>query len=258
MDTIKENLPCHQTNIPALTEWFADWFDSPYYHILYQNRDEQEARFFIDNLVKFLAVQPQHRLLDLACGKGRHAIYLNQKGFEVVGADLSETNIKSAHKASNDRLHFVVHDMREVLAENHFDYVFNLFTSFGYFEEDNENIKTLQAIGQALKPNGILVIDFLNPLFTVQNLVSYEVKSRENIDFHIYKHIENGYIIKDICFEDEGQRFSFQERVRLLDLPTFQLFFAQAGFSVEHIFGDYALNPFQEKQAERMIFIVRK
>ncbi len=258
MDTLRENLPCPKTNPTQFTEWFAEWFDSPYYHILYQNRDEKEAQFFIDNLVKFLAVQPQHRLLDLACGKGRHAIYLNKKGFEVVGADLSEENINTANLASNERLHFVVHDMRQVLAKNHFDYVLNLFTSFGYFEEDTENIKTLQAVGQALKPNGILVIDFLNPLFIVQNLVPYEVKSKANIDFHIYKRIENGYIIKDICFEDNGKRFSFQERVRLLGLVIFKLFFAKAGFSLEHVFGDYALNPFQENKSERMIFIARK
>src|SRR5688500_2509825 len=115
-------------------EWFSTWFDSPYYHILYNNRDEQEAEQFMDKLLAYLHPKPHEKVLDLACGKGRHSVYLNQKGFDVTGIDLSEQSIAYARQFENERLHFAVHDMREVYQPETFDFILNLFTSFGYFE----------------------------------------------------------------------------------------------------------------------------
>jgi len=78
--------------------WFASWFDTPYYHILYKERNYREAQIFMDNLTHYLNLPEKAKVLDLACGKGRHAIYLNQLGFEVIGADLSENSIAEASK----------------------------------------------------------------------------------------------------------------------------------------------------------------
>ena len=114
--------------------WFASWFDTPYYHILYKERNYREAQIFMDNLTHYLNLPEKAKVLDLACGKGRHAIYLNQLGFEVIGADLSENSIAEASKNSNSSLQFQVHDMREKF-DDQFDAIFNLFTSFGYFDD---------------------------------------------------------------------------------------------------------------------------
>ncbi|MCZ6900895.1 MAG: methyltransferase domain-containing protein, partial [Bacteroidetes bacterium] len=95
-------------------EWFGEWFDSPYYHILYKHRDHEEARAFIDRLNIFFQWATSDKILDLACGKGRHSIYLNKQGLDVVGLDLSAENVKAAKTHENSRLHFYVHDMREV------------------------------------------------------------------------------------------------------------------------------------------------
>ena len=119
--------------IEETKEWFGEWFDSPYYHILYRDRDYQEAHAFIDKIVKYFDLHSTDAILDLACGKGRHSIYLNEKGYNVVGVDLSAQNITFASQYGNDRLHFYRHDMREVFRESTFDYVLNMFTSFGYF-----------------------------------------------------------------------------------------------------------------------------
>src|SRR5947207_11134807 len=107
-------------------EWFRSWFDSPYYHILYDNRNDDEAKFFIDNLLKHFSFTTKTKILDAGCGRGRHAVYLNKKGFNVTGFDLSKSNIEHNKKSECKTLHFFVHDMRNVFRENNFECVLNL------------------------------------------------------------------------------------------------------------------------------------
>ena len=118
------------------SNWFETWFDSPYYHILYQNRNEKEASIFIDGLIQYLQPKTNQRFLDLACGKGRHALQISEKGFATMGVDLSANSIEFAQQFESKLLHFAVHDMREVIPAAEFDYILNLFTSFGYFEDN--------------------------------------------------------------------------------------------------------------------------
>ena len=161
---------------PKSENWFASWFDTPYYHILYKERNYREAQIFMDNLTHYLNLPEKAKVLDLACGKGRHSIYLNQLGYEVVGADLSENSIAEANKNQNKTLHFQVHDMRETF-EDKFDAIFNLFTSFGYFENDEDNLTTLKAMKESLTEHGFAVIDFMNVNQVIGNLVPAEVKT---------------------------------------------------------------------------------
>src|SRR5699024_3406489 len=140
--------------------WYASWFDTPFYHILYQDRDEKEAAFLIKNLLNHLKLQPPAKILDLACGKGRHSRYLNMLGYDVIGVDLSEQSIAYAKQYENNLLHFEVHNKLNPYPKQ-FDAVFNLFTSFGYFENPDDNLKVIQNIKTSLKPNGYGVIDFM-------------------------------------------------------------------------------------------------
>lgn len=241
------------------TEWFGEWFDSPYYHILYKHRDYEEAKAFIDHLVDHLHIQPQHKVLDLACGKGRHSIYLNSKGIDVVGIDLSEQNITFARQFENERLHFFIHDMREDLAVNEFDFVLNMFTSFGYFESKEENQEAICTAADALKPGGKLVIDFLNPYTVVHQLVPCEDKKIEGIAFRISKKVnDDGFIVKDIEFDDKGRHYHYQERVRAIRKLEFLEYFRQAQLKLVKIFGDYDLHDYDPEHSERMIFVVEK
>src|SRR5690606_22238937 len=146
-------------NTQVKREWFGEWFNSPYYHILYKHRDFEEARIFIDNLNDLFGFSADQKALDLACGKGRHAIYLNKKGLNVVGVDLSPENIREAKKFENEKLQFFVYDMREVFDIQAFDYVLNLFTSFGYFNTEAENEKAINATALSLKKGGFFIID---------------------------------------------------------------------------------------------------
>ncbi|MHC0440646.1 class I SAM-dependent methyltransferase [Flavobacterium sp. 3-210] len=236
--------------------WFSSWFDTPYYHILYKDRNYREAQIFMDNLTHYLNLPEKAKVLDLACGKGRHSIYLNQLGFDVLGADLSENSIAEASKNSNETLHFKVHDMREPFEEK-FDAIFNLFTSFGYFESDDDNLTTLKAIKESLSEYGFAVIDFMNVAQVIETLVPQEVKTVEGIDFHIKRYVEDGHIFKEINFEDQGRKFHFTEKVKALTLKDFQDLMDEAGIYLLDIFGDYKLKKFHKTESERLIMIFK-
>jgi SAM-dependent methyltransferase len=236
--------------------WFASWFDTPYYHILYKDRDYAEARLFMDNLTNYLNLPEDAKILDLACGKGRHSVYLNQLGYDVTGADLSENSIKEASEFSNEKLHFKVHDMREPLDEK-FDAIFNLFTSFGYFENDEDNLTTLKAICESLNEYGLAVIDFMNVHHVINNLVPKEVKTVDGIRFNIKRYVEDNHIIKEIAFEDKGKQFYFTEKVKALTLEDFEAMMEEAGIYLIDVFGDYKLRKFYKNESERLIMIFK-
>lgn len=237
--------------------WFASWFDTPYYHILYKERNYREAQIFMDNLTHYLNLPEKAKVLDLACGKGRHSIYLNQLGFNVLGVDLSENSIEEAKKNTNETLHFQVHDMREPFKEK-FDGIFNLFTSFGYFENETDNQKTLVSIKESLSEYGFAVIDFMNVNQVIENLVENEIKIVDEIEFKIKRFVsKDNFIIKEISFEDQGEEFHFTEKVKAFTLEDFQVMMENAGIFLLDTFGDYKLKKFHKKDSERLIMIFK-
>ena len=236
--------------------WYASWFDSPFYHILYKDRDHTEAETFMHNLTNYLNIPEGGKILDLACGKGRHAIYLNSIGYDVTGVDLSENSIGFAKQFENESLHFEVHDMCKPYNEQ-FDAVFNLFTSFGYFDKDEDNLNTIKAIKADLNQFGFGVIDFMNTDYVLNNLVPEETKTIDGTEFHLKRYKENGYIVKDIAFTHEGDNYHYQERVRAFSLEDFEALFEKAGVYLLDIFGDYKLRKFDKKESSRLIMIFK-
>lgn len=239
-------------------KWYENWFNSPYYHILYHQRNDEEAEFFLTNLLKFLQPQPDDNLLDIACGRGRHSIFLNKQGYNVTGIDLSYSNIKFAKQFENDRLRFFVHDMRYLFYINYFDIALNLFTSFGYFATEKDHVNALKAFRKSLKKDGVLVLDYFNSSKIVQDLTREEIKHIDGIDFHINKKVFDGNIVKSIAFHHKKSDFMFKEEVKAFSKDDFLRMFQKSGFQVNHIFGDYSLNEFDEKTSDRIIFICRK
>ncbi len=239
-------------------DWFKTWFNTPYYHLLYGNRDNKEAAFFIDNLLNYLNLPKASRCWDLNCGKGRHAVYLNKKGFEVIGTDLSEESICFAQKQETESLHFYKHDMRNLLYANYFDVVFNLFTSFGYFKSNHDDELVFHSIYAALKPKGIFVIDFFNTACILANLKASEEKQIGEVAFHIKKRVENNIIVKEITAEDKTGKHFFKEEVKTFTLTDFTTLAQKAGLKVKYCFGNYSLQPFDENSSERLIIIFEK
>jgi len=236
--------------------WYASWFDSPFYHILYKERNDTEAGMFMKNLTSFLKLSPEAEILDLACGKGRHSIYLNKLGYRVTGVDLSPKSIAFARQFENETLKFEEYDMA-VPYPKKFDAIFNLFTSFGYFENEEDNLNTIKSIKAELKPNGFGVIDFLNAEFVKNTLVPSETKIVDEIYFRIQREIKNGFILKHINFKHQDQEYNFTEKVKAISLSDFKECFKEAKIDLLHCFGDYQLNDFNEETSNRLILLFK-
>ena len=238
--------------------WFETWFNSTYYHTLYKNRNEAEAELFIEKLCHFLNIPKHAKILDLACGKGRHAIQLNKKRFNVTGTDLSKASIDHASKYSKEDLNFFVNDMRDPFRTNHFDYIFNFFSSFGYFETDKEHINVLKNMSLGLKKDGLVTIDFMNVNKIMANLVTKEEKEIDGIKFKITKEIRDGIIIKKIAISDNGKELYFEEKVKIITLENFKYYLKNSGLEIINLLGNYDLNTFDELDSERLIIIAKK
>jgi len=238
--------------------WFELWFNSPFYHILYKNRDQNEANIFIDNMITKLKMD-YGKILDLACGKGRHAYYLAEKGFDVIGVDLAENSIKYANTMYQlPILEFYVHDMRKPFRINYFNYVLNLFTSLGYFNQIQENEAVFKSSYDMLQDGGYFLVDFMNTEKVIQNLVPREHKNIDNIDFYIRREVENEKIYKHIKIEKEKNVYIYREEVQVLLPHHFHNFANNAGFTVVNEFGDYQFQPFNPKTSDRYILLLKK
>lgn len=238
--------------------WYRTWFNSRYYHLLYRDRDEEEARIFIQKLISYLGPDLEDHFLDLACGKGRHSRTIAKLGFRVTGADLSEENIKAAKKHENDRLKFIRHDMREAIGIESFNYVVNLFTSFGYFETIEENEAVLDAIYKELKPKGKVVIDFLNVHQVVSGLVPSEERVIDGVKFNISREVDGESILKKIRIDDGGKTMEYEERVKALSKMDFIGMFHRRNLEIIDTFGNYHLDKFDVSESPRLIIIGRK
>ncbi len=239
-------------------DWFRAWFDSPYYHMLYGYRDEVEAKDFISKVLLELELPESAIVMDLACGRGRHSVHLHSSGLNVIGLDLSTENIAFAKKFEEKGLEFHVHDMRDVFREDAFDSVFNLFTSFGYFNNYDENLQVIKAIYGSLKENGRLVFDFLNPLKHGLPKAKDEELEVDGVRFAISKKVENDIFVKRINVQDGNVSLHFEERVKAFDVYHLTSMMEIVGFKVQKVLGNYNLEPFVEAISDRTILICRK
>ena len=240
-------------------DWYENCFGSPFYRILYQNRDEDEAQRFIQNLLNYLKPASGSSMLDIACGEGRFAVELAEKGFDVTGIDISVASIGHAKAFEQHNLHFYVQDMRFPFYINYFDFAFNFFTSFGYFRYDRDHRMAARSFSAALKKGGILVVDYFNYRHVLAHLTASATIKRGDYTFNITKRFERNHIIKEIDFEDADKNCRhFTEKVATFSLEDFIKMFSDAGMSLLETFGDYDLHPYHPVDTPRMIMIFKK
>ncbi len=218
------------------TPWFQQWFDENYL-ILYRHRNRREAKKQVQLIIDTLNPSKDTTILDLACGEGRYTVLFDEMGYRVTGLDLSETLVARGRE-KYPQLDLKVGDMRHIPGK--FDLILSLFTSFGYFETDEENEEVVRSVYEALNPGGVYWLDFLNAQEVESNLVpesvsqlSPEVRVIEN------RKIENGRIIKDIHFKNNGEEKCYTESVRLFTCDQLKKMFKKFGFQLKHCFGDY-------------------
>ena len=243
-----------------VNEWYKDWFDSPFYHKLYFNRDENEAQAFISRLLKHLQPSAGSNMLDVACGRGRHSRFLASKGYAVTGIDLSFRSIAYAKQFENDHLHFYQHDMRLPSWINYFDFAFNFFTSFGYFRTRREHDDAIRTIALSVKTGGVLLFDYLNVHYAEDHLVHNEEKELDGTGYEIHRWHDATHFYKRIIVRDPSleQPVEHTEKVTKLLLGDFTDMLSFQKVQVEEVFGDYDLNAYDTRKTPRLIVLGRR
>lgn len=239
-------------------DWFRDWFHTPYYELLYKHRSSDEASTFIHHAYQVLDMQPGEHILDIPCGRGRHTRALRALGLQATGLDINPHLIAQARTHTTEGLHFAVHDMRRPYKKEAFHYVMNLFTSLGYFATEEESTTALGHMAAALRPQGRLLVDFLNVIRLKEQLVPLEEIIIKGIHFRIQRRITGTHVYKDIEIRDANQIKHFTERVLLIDQARFRAYFSSLGLLSEAVYGDYSFSPFEEQYSERLILITKK
>jgi len=240
--------------------WFKDWFDSHLYELLYSYRNEAEANKLADLIEENIPKHSHPKLVDVGCGRGRHSISLAARGYHVTGFDLSPQAIEKARNIANKRglkhLQFLVNDMREPLDET-FDAALNLFTTFGYFLEEGENIRVLKSIRQMLHENGLFLVDFMNANKVTRELVPKETGNHNGIGYKINRFVKDDFVYKKIKFDGDKPEHQqeYTERVKLFDKDWFTKNLTESGFKPLHIWGDYSGGEFQKNQSPRLIIL---
>ncbi|MFB6274310.1 MAG: cyclopropane-fatty-acyl-phospholipid synthase family protein [Salinibacter sp.] len=243
--------------------WYEDWFWSDAYTSVYDHRDEAEAKRLGDLIERELAPAPDAHILDVGCGRGRHARDLARRGHRVTGIDLSEAAIEEARTMATDeglgaKLSFRMGDMREPVCDGCADGVVNLFTSFGYFEDDAENERALAAMTTALRPGGWFLQDFLNAPVVANSLGTSEHETEDGATIRQERWIENGRVNKEITIEHDEGTETFQESIRLFTVYDFEEMYASVGLELVELFGTYDGDDYDPDASPRLLLHARK
>ncbi len=237
--------------------WYKDWFGTPYYAMLYGNRDDAEAQEQVEGIIALTGSRPGSRVLDMACGRGRHARCFLSKGMEVTGFDVNPTAIEVARGVA-PKADFRIHDMREHFAEARFDLVVNLFTSFGYFDQRDDDLKVLRVAHAALKPGGSLLIDFMNTPRVLAGLVEQEERTVGEVRFTVTRRLRGGMVEKSIHVRDGGCDHRFTERVMALLPQEIVLMAAECGFDVHGQFGGFDGSPYDVDRSDSYVLWAKR
>ena len=240
--------------------WYLDWFNSPYYHQLYFQRNEEEAASFIGNLLQHFQPRVGSKMLDVACGRGRHARVLSAAGYDVTGFDVAPDSVKYAKQFEGENLHFYQHDMRLPFWSNYFDFAFNFFTSFGYFRTEREHYSALRTISRSLKNGSLFLMDYLNVHYAEDHLVHKSQKDFDHVTYYLIKWFDETHFFKRIIIEDDRRStpLEFTERVAKFSLGDFSEMFAYCGLQLKEVFGDYQLGPYDHRNSPRLIMAAAK
>lgn len=243
------------------SEWFKDWFNTQEYISVYQRHNEIDAEKHIKLILENVIIPEGSKILDMACGTGRHAVILARKNFSVTAVDLSENLLSIAERSAkfeNLIIKFIHSDIRSFETDERFNLVLNLFTSFGYFENDEENFSVLKKAYKLLAKEGIFVLDFFNSDYLINNLVEFSDDVINDVKVHQYRKIKNKRVEKKIVIVQDGKLNEYEESVRLFTKDELINVLQNIGFDIYKTFGDFFGNNFDQKNSPRLILICKK
>lgn len=241
-----------------MKDWFKDWFASGEYHKVYKHRDSKDAVLFWDTFSSRFNINSDAFILDAACGPGRYFNMLLEKNFKVAGFDLAMPLLKIArsHKPDNIENPMLFRaDLREAAFRVKFDLILNMFTSFGYFESDEDNFRFITNCREYLTDNGIFVLDYMNETLVRNNLVPHSEKMIGDKKVVEERSINNGRVEKIINIYSGDDKTSFMESVKLYNKEELVSAITKPGYSIKEIWGSYAGEDFDRKTSERLIIL---
>jgi SAM-dependent methyltransferase len=238
--------------------WYKEWFDTEYYHLLYNNRNDKEAADFIRAISDYLNLEAGISVADIACGKGRHTRVLAELGFMAHGYDLSEKNIAFAKAQKTAGTKYFVHDMRKAFDKNNFSVAFNLFTSFGYFDSALEDFESVANIFDMIEARGFFVQDYINAFPFIKNMPASGQETRGDVVFDYQKNYDGVFIHKSIDVSDRGEVHRFEEKIKVYTQEKLCDIHNRAGFEVVEVFGDYNLSAFDAAKSPRIVVVSKK
>jgi SAM-dependent methyltransferase len=239
-----------------MTDWYKQSFGEDYL-LVYKHRDFAGAYQEVEAMAKWLKLPAGARIFDLCCGMGRHSLALTDFGYKVTGMDLSEVLLHEARSADiNEAVHWIHGDMRTIPLYETFDAVVNLFTSFGYFDDNDENALVLQEVERLLVPEGRFLIDYLNPEFVRSKLIPYSERLEGNIRIQEYRRIEDDCVKKDIVISEEsGEERYYSEQVKLYELSDFEQMLSSSSLEILEVYGDYKGTAYNRSKSSRLIMV---
>jgi D-alanine-D-alanine ligase len=228
-------------------DWWRTWF-GPAYLSLYDDYLAERTPIEVDRLEVLLALRPPVRILDLACGQGRHTIELARRGYQVTGVDLSTylLDVAAARaRAAKVTMRFVHGDMREPIRGGRFDAALSLFTSFGYFVDEADDRKVLRSAASMLAPSGRLLLEVLNG-----------ERERENFEPRQWFSVGKTAVMEERQLDQAGRRLVVQRTVstpnaRQTDVHAIRIYSGaevdtalhEAGFNDVRLYGDWNGEP---------------
>lgn len=244
-----------------MKQWYEDWFNTKEYLEVYRHRNDAEARQLVDLIIGFTEPAEGGKVLDLACGAGRHSLLFARRGFHVTAVDLSDKLLAVAKKTAeenNVKINFIKSDIRHFSVDKKFDLVLNLFTSFGYFDSDEENFRLFTTAHNLLEDEGSFVFDYFNSKFLADNLVDKSEEKLNGSRLVQKRYIENNRVIKDIFIKENGDERHYKESVRMYGRDELVAAMENAGLRIKNILGGFNGEGFDEKKSQRIIIIARK
>lgn len=224
--------------------WYEAFFNEDYLRIYTPFLPAERTAREVSGIINLLNLPPGSRILDLCCGHGRHAIPLAQRGYQVTGQDLSAPFLQRAREmaeAGSLNMRWVQSDMRTIPFENEFDAIINIFTSFGYFEHEEEDQQVLQQVHKALKPGGLFLLETIYQPRVVRSFSPYGIIRYDDglivLEERRLDLLRSRNEIRVTILYPDGRRTEYRQSIRIYTLTELVRMLAEAGLKTRAYYG---------------------